>query len=482
MMKINNVYMKIIRIFLIIILFATPSYASDWGYILKGIADGMSAGLENQRKSEEINLLREQRLALEQERLAREKERRIREEQEAETNKFFSYMDKTVPDWKQIAADPDFREWLNENDKMKSLQNAFIALNQFGVSMIFDEYKESLKSQRSLTTTSNQNEVKLIKKGGVYEVPVILNDALSIYFILDSGASDVSISPDVALTLIRTKTIKSTDWLPGAYYKFADGTTAKSERFKLKSVKIGNIELNNVTCSISNSIEAPMLLGQSALQKLKKYSIDYDNNVMIFNNTEKQIQAGLMQYDLNTCENKCRSLHKKKNLQVSCTDKCKRDYEFTENKLVERNSSTTTILSKDGSFKIKLPDGWLQGTPSSPSQQLYAENPLIDAALMISSININDVQDWKAYAESIRLNMINKLSQSTSSEMREIKIGRFDALQADIGATSNGIKIHFLGTIIKTDKQLIKMLTWCMESRFEANRIELQSLAKGLEI
>lgn len=133
-----------------------------------------------------------------------------------------------------------------------------------------------------------QNEVKLIKHGGVYEVPVILNNVLSIHFILDSGASDVSISPDVALTLIRTKTIRKNDWLPGIYYKFADGSSAKSTRFKLKSVKIGNKELTNVTCSIANSMEAPMLLGQSALQKLGRYSIDYKRMTITFNSKKSE--------------------------------------------------------------------------------------------------------------------------------------------------------------------------------------------------
>lgn len=126
------------------------------------------------------------------------------------------------------------------------------------------------------------NEIKLINTGGVYEVPVVLNGVLAINVILDSGASDVSISPDVALTLLRTKTITDEDWLPGAYYQFADGSRAKSMRFKMKSVKIGNTELTDVTCSVSNSINAPMLLGQSALQKLGKYSIDYKKMVITF--------------------------------------------------------------------------------------------------------------------------------------------------------------------------------------------------------
>lgn len=132
---------------------------------------------------------------------------------------------------------------------------------------------ETKRDNRGYTTS--KTEVKLKKVGGVYEVPVELNGVLKINFIFDSGASDVSISPDVALTLIKTGTIKETDWLPGAYYRFADGTTAKSMRFTLKSVKIGDKIVYDVTCSISNSLDAPMLLGQSVLKKFGKYTFDY---------------------------------------------------------------------------------------------------------------------------------------------------------------------------------------------------------------
>ena len=76
-------------------------------------------------------------------------------------------------------------------------------------------------------------------------------------------------------------TIKENDWLPGAYYTFADGTTAKSMRFKLKSVKIGDKVVYDVTCSISNSLDAPMLLGQSVLSKFGSYTFDYKNGKLI---------------------------------------------------------------------------------------------------------------------------------------------------------------------------------------------------------
>jgi predicted aspartyl protease len=122
---------------------------------------------------------------------------------------------------------------------------------------------------------SSGSEVPLIESDGVYEVPVLVNGVLKINFIIDSGASDVAISPDVALTLVRTGTITDVDWLPGANYRFADGSIAKSERFKLRTLRIGNRTLKSVSCSIGNSIHGPMLLGQSALKKLGGYRVDY---------------------------------------------------------------------------------------------------------------------------------------------------------------------------------------------------------------
>ncbi|QJD29332.1 retropepsin-like aspartic protease family protein [Methylococcus geothermalis] len=142
---------------------------------------------------------------------------------------------------------------------------------------------DELTSSNYLEQDRNQtNELSLVQNGGVYEVPVTLNDVLKINVILDSGATDVSIAPDVALTLIRTGTIQKSDWLPGKIYQFADGSQAKSFRFRLRSVSIGNKHFENIPCSIANSLKAPMLLGQSALKRLGKYTIDYEKGTLQF--------------------------------------------------------------------------------------------------------------------------------------------------------------------------------------------------------
>jgi len=132
------------------------------------------------------------------------------------------------------------------------------------------------------TTGNASNTIKIITtKSGLIEVPIILNDVLRINFIFDSGASEVSISPDVALTLMRTGTISESDWLPSQTYTFADGSRARSKRFLIKKLIIGTQILTNIEASISNSIEAPMLIGQNVMQKLGSVTIDYNNNLLI---------------------------------------------------------------------------------------------------------------------------------------------------------------------------------------------------------
>ena len=134
-------------------------------------------------------------------------------------------------------------------------------------------------SSANTTTSSVKNVVYMVKgESGVYEVPVMLNGVLKINFIFDSGASDVSISPDVALTLMRTGTIKQSDFVGSQKYQFADGSTATSRVFILHEIKLGKKTLRNVRASISGSIDAPMLLGQSVLQQFGKFTIDNANH------------------------------------------------------------------------------------------------------------------------------------------------------------------------------------------------------------
>ncbi len=133
-------------------------------------------------------------------------------------------------------------------------------------------------------STLTVNSIPMKKTGGVYEIPITINGVLKINFIFDAGAADVSISSDVALTLIRTGTVKNEDFIGTETYKFADGSTAKSRVFIIKEIELGNRKVFNVKASISNSLTAPLLLGQSVLNQFGRVTIDYKNQVIIFEN------------------------------------------------------------------------------------------------------------------------------------------------------------------------------------------------------
>jgi clan AA aspartic protease (TIGR02281 family) len=136
-------------------------------------------------------------------------------------------------------------------------------------------------SDQSMANQSAANIVKIKKvAGGTYEVPVELNGVLKIKFMFDSGASDVSLPPDVAQTLIKAGTISNSDFIGSQRYSFADGSTALSQVFILHRIKIGNKTIYNVRASIASSSKAPMLLGQSVLQQFGKFTIDNVNQTL----------------------------------------------------------------------------------------------------------------------------------------------------------------------------------------------------------
>jgi uncharacterized protein YgiM (DUF1202 family) len=137
-----------------------------------------------------------------------------------------------------------------------------------------------VKNENEVPVYNPVSQVKLSRKNGVFNIPVELNEALRVYSLFEEGASDITVSPDVAQTLIKSGTIKDMDWLSGGAFDFADGTTAPSERFRLKSVKIGSKVAYNIPCRISGYMQVPMILGKNVLTRMGNYSFDEKNGVL----------------------------------------------------------------------------------------------------------------------------------------------------------------------------------------------------------
>jgi len=124
--------------------------------------------------------------------------------------------------------------------------------------------------------------VSMLSEGGTFKVPVTINGRLTLDFVVDSGAADVSIPADVVLTLFRTGTLAESDFLGSQTYVTADGTKIPSQRFSIRSLKVGDKVLENVTGSIA-PVAGGLLLGQSFLSRFNSWSIDNQRQALILN-------------------------------------------------------------------------------------------------------------------------------------------------------------------------------------------------------
>jgi len=191
------------------------------------------------------------------------------------------FVDTTMSAWCNvyaILAKIEADKTLKQDFRTSAKRNIFSYINAYRKNC----YPEDLIL---IPSTSHLNElidtkIRLIKKGGVYKIPVQLNEALTIDFIFDSGATDVLISNDIFTTLVKQGKISKADILGYEYYKIADGSTVKQLSIMLRKLQIGQIVVNNVKASVGTSI-TPLLLGQSFMQKFKQFTIDNENGLLL---------------------------------------------------------------------------------------------------------------------------------------------------------------------------------------------------------
>jgi clan AA aspartic protease (TIGR02281 family) len=127
---------------------------------------------------------------------------------------------------------------------------------------------------------ADAESILLKREGGVLVLPVQVNDRITLDFTIDSGASDVVVPLDVFSTLSRAGTITSKDMLDSQTYELADGSHQKARRFRIRSLKMGNLELHDVVGSVA-PIGGTLLLGQSFLSRLSSWSIDNQHNLLV---------------------------------------------------------------------------------------------------------------------------------------------------------------------------------------------------------
>ncbi len=133
-------------------------------------------------------------------------------------------------------------------------------------------------------TRSFETRIPLEKIGKSFKLRATVNDKLTFDFILDTGADNVVISPDVFITYWKAGEIKKSDILEWVEFSIADGSTAIGLKFIIKKITMEDITVENVIASVLKTPnDYDMLLGMSVLERFGKYTIDHTNNVLIIN-------------------------------------------------------------------------------------------------------------------------------------------------------------------------------------------------------
>lgn len=127
---------------------------------------------------------------------------------------------------------------------------------------------------------SGAMEIRMRDHNGTFEVPVTINDAITVPFAIDSGASDVSVSAGVMNQLLRAGAVSRSDFLGKQTYHLADGSVVTSQTFRIRVLHVGGREVRNVMGSITNDADS-LLLGQSFLQRFRSWSIDNQRQLLV---------------------------------------------------------------------------------------------------------------------------------------------------------------------------------------------------------
>jgi len=135
-----------------------------------------------------------------------------------------------------------------------------------------DPFAQIAKDNEVSFKNSNSGTIQLQEQNGTFQIPVSIG-GITKNFVLDSGASDTTISSKLETQLIKNGTITKENYLSNALYRIADGSIISQRRFVIKSLKVGDFTVKNIIVSVGND-DSPLLLGKNFLDRFETWVID----------------------------------------------------------------------------------------------------------------------------------------------------------------------------------------------------------------
>lgn len=137
-------------------------------------------------------------------------------------------------------------------------------------------------SNTKIVSPNKSKFIKLTESNGIYQIPVKFG-TLNKKFVLDSGASDITISSSLEKELLKNGLVNKKVNLTDALYRVASGEVISHRRILISQITVGDFTVKNVIASVGNE-NTPLLLGKSFFDNFKSWSINNIDNMLQLNN------------------------------------------------------------------------------------------------------------------------------------------------------------------------------------------------------
>jgi len=146
------------------------------------------------------------------------------------------------------------------------------------------------------------------------------------------------------------------------------------------------------------------------------------------------------------------------------------------------SGDTNTLRSADGQYQLVVPNSWQSNDFHLPNVQIGAiDKPRGEYAEVIVERQEDYTDSLQQYTDAKRATMAMSLDNPRLTNGESPKINGQDAVRCEIHGQlpNSGVAIAYSLTVIKTKTHYVQVIGWTEESRFAANRAELESLAGG---
>lgn len=151
------------------------------------------------------------------------------------------------------------------------------------------EFKQLLKEYA--TKGKTEEEILSMAETVTYEIPLKKDydgtyylkasvNGLTMNFVLDTGASTVSLSQVESQFMLKNGYLSKADLRGESRYADANGNVNTGQIVNLSKIKIGDLEINNIKAGVVQNQKAPLLLGQSVLNNFGRVEIDTQKHIL----------------------------------------------------------------------------------------------------------------------------------------------------------------------------------------------------------